>query len=193
VRRGDRLPRPDEADGLLLLGGEQYAGGDDFSGEAIALRELVTAGIPVLGICLGGQLLARALGGQVRRTGRRMVEWRELHRTPEGVRDRLFGALPDPFPALHFNEDVFDAPPGAAVLAGPAPDGTAAFRHGPSAWGVQYHPDTDGPALASWIDAFAGDIPDGFREESERRLDEQALVSALLFGAFADVVAGRGR
>lgn len=189
VRQGDRIPPPEEMDGLLILGGEQHAGGEDFDEEAAALRAAVTAGVPVLGICLGGQLLARAMGGAVRRGPRRMVEWRALHKTPEGERDELFGALPDPLPALHFNEDVFDAPPGAAILAGPAPDGTAAFRHGPRAWGVQYHPDADAAAVERWIDAFADDIPDGFRELSAAKAAEQARASELLFSRFARLVA----
>src|SRR3954467_3350312 len=73
VRQGDRIPAPDEMDGLLVFGGEQHAGDDAFDPSAAALREAVTAGVPVLGICLGGQLLARALGGTVRRGPRRMV------------------------------------------------------------------------------------------------------------------------
>jgi GMP synthase (glutamine-hydrolysing) len=191
-RRDDPLPAPGEVDGLLVLGGEQHAGGDEFAGEAAVLRDFVTADLPVLGICLGGQLLARALGGQVRRTGGRTVEWRELHKTPEGERDPLFGPLPDPIPALHFNEDVFDAPPGAAILAGPAPDGTAAFRHGPSAWGVQYHPDADEPAVERWIADFAREVPDGFGELSTQHARAQAEASHTLFARFAELVA-RGR
>jgi GMP synthase (glutamine-hydrolysing) len=190
VRHGDRLPRPDEVDGVLLFGGEQHAGDDVFASEAAALRDLATAGLPVLAICLGGQLLARALGGQVRRGVRRMVEWRELRKTAAGERDVLFGPLPDPFPALHFNEDVFDAPPGSAVLAGPAPDGTAAFRHGPRAWGLQYHPDADGPAIERWMDDFADQIPTGFRDGFEHRLEHQAHTSELLFSGFAGIVNG---
>ena len=192
LRRGDGLPSPDEVDGLLLMGGEQYAGDDEFAAEAAWLRDAVTAEVPVLGICLGGQLLARALGGQVRRSGRRVVEWRSLHKTPEGERDPLFAALPDPFPALHFNEDVFDAPPGAAVLAGPAPDGTAAFRHGPCAWGVQYHPDADGPTVERWIIEFPGDVPKGFGERSAALRAAQTEASRALFGGFARLVAERG-
>jgi len=190
VRHGDRLPAPDEADGLLVFGGEQHAGDDGFGPTATLLRDAVTAGVPVLGICLGGQLLARALGGAVRRGPRRMVEWRTLHKTPEGERDRLFGPLPDPIPALHFNEDVFDAPPGADVLVGPAPSGAAAFRVGRS-WGLQYHPDADAEVVDRWIAEYARDIgdPAAFREASEAHREAQARASAILFGGFARVVA----
>ncbi|MEA2294142.1 MAG: hypothetical protein QOE86_1781 [Solirubrobacteraceae bacterium] len=187
MRRGDRLPAPDAVDGVLVFGGEQHAGDPTFAPEADFLREAVAAGLPVLGICLGGQLLARALGGQVRRSGRRMVEWRELRKTPEGAADRLFSALPDPLPALHFNEDVFDAPPGAIVLAGPAPDGTAAFRHG-RAWGVQYHPDADEAVVERWIADFADDVPDGFAAASAALAERQAQASRALFEGFAQVV-----
>jgi GMP synthase-like glutamine amidotransferase len=192
-RRGDELPALSEVDGVLVFGGEQSAvdtDGDAVLGpEAALLRDAVSAELPVLGICLGGQLLAHALGGTVRHEGR-LVGWRDLERTAAGREDALFGGLDDPVPALHFNEDVFDAPPGAVVLAGPAPSGTAAFRAGPRAWGVQYHPDADGEVLDRWMRDYAHEIPDldGLRRDTAERLDAQARASAILFGAFVRIV-----
>jgi GMP synthase-like glutamine amidotransferase len=153
------------------------------------MRSALEAGVPVLGICLGGQVLAHALGGRVRHVGR-MVEWRELRKLPAAEADPLFGPLPEPIPALHFNEDVFDAPPGAEVLAGPAPSGTAAFRWRDRAWGVQYHPDADAPTVARWIAEYRSDIPDpeAFEADSMRHVEAQARASALLFGAFAAAI-----
>jgi GMP synthase (glutamine-hydrolysing) len=190
---GEPLPELAGLDGVVSLGGDQSAvpGGDEplLAPEVAFLQEAALAGLPVLGICLGGQLLARALGGRVRHAGR-AVEWRELRRTPEGVDDPLLGALDDPFPALHFNEDVFDAPPGAAVLAGPAPDGAAAFRWGARAWGLQYHPDADEPVLDRWIEEYARDVgdPAAFRAACAAWAGEQARTSAKLFGRFAAIV-----
>jgi GMP synthase-like glutamine amidotransferase len=190
LREGDELPTLDEVDGLLILGGEQSALGDDplLAAERDLLHAAVEADVPVLGVCLGGQLLARALGGRVRHIGR-MVEWRDLSKLPAAAGDPLFGELPEPVPALHFNEDVFDAPPGADVLVGPAPSGTAAFRVG-RAWALQYHPDADAEVVDRWIAEYARDIgdPTAFREASEARRELQARASAILFGGFARVV-----
>jgi GMP synthase (glutamine-hydrolysing) len=197
-RRGHELPALDAVDGVLAFGGEQSAvdaDGDPVLGpEAALLRAAVAAEKPVLGICLGGQLLARALGGSVWHAGR-MIGWRDLERTPAGRADALFGALEDPVPALHFNEDVFDAPPGAEVLAGPAPAGVAAFRAGPRAWGVQYHPDATGEVLARWMAEYGHEIPDpdALRRATAERLDAQARTSAILFGTFARIVSEHAR
>ena len=203
LRRGDPLPAAEAVDGLLVLGGEQSAvdwrADPLLAQEAVLLRELVDRGTPVLGICLGGQLLAGALGGGVRRVGR-LVGWRALRRTPAGRDDPLFGALEDPLPALHFNEDVYEPPPGAVVLAEPEdppagagrPYGCAAFRAGPCAWGVQYHPDVDGAALERWLVDWSDEVPDpdAFRAATAESLHAQARRSEALFTTFARIVNG---
>ena len=186
---GAELPEPGSVDGMVVLGGDQsavHAGADPvLAREAQLLRETVAAGVPVLGICLGGQVLAHALGGRVRHVGQ-VVEWRALRKTAAGAADPLFGALEEPLPALHWNEDVFDLPPGAEVLAEPAPDGVEAFRHG-SAWGVQYHPDVDQAVLDDWLATYPDDVPDraAFAAASRAWMKAQARASATLFGAFA--------
>jgi len=196
LRRGDPLPEPAEFDGLLVLGGVESAvrADDDplLRAEAALLVDAVTAGRAVLGICLGGQLLAHALGGRVRHVGR-VIGWRELHRLPAAADDPLVGGLPEPVPGLHFNEDVFDAPPGAEVLLGPAPSGTAAFRFGECAWGLQYHPDVDEEVLEGWLRDYGTEIGDvdGLRAASAGWLDAQAQASSILFGAFARIVGER--
>ena len=83
--------------------------------------------------------------------------------------DPLFGAAAEPVPVLHFNEDVFDAPPGSVVLLAPAPAGAAAFRPGARAWGLQFHPDADDAVLERWITEYAHEIPDvvAFRAQTE--------------------------
>jgi GMP synthase-like glutamine amidotransferase len=190
---GNPLPELGGLDGIVSLGGEQSAVRADadplLSAEARLLREAAHAGVPVLGICLGGQVLAHALGGRVRHVGR-MVEWRELSKLPAAAADPLVAGLPEPVPAMHFNEDVFDAPPGAEVLLGPAPSGTAAFRWGERAWGLQYHPDADGEVIDRWIADYERDIgyPAGFRAASARYADAQARASEILFAAFARIV-----
>ena len=199
VLRGDPLPDLGEVDGIVSLGGETsvrtIAAQPALEAEAELLRAAVQREVPLLGICLGGQLLAHALGGTVRYAGRVLV-WRDLHPTAEAHDDPVFAELPDPVPALHFNEDVFDAPPGAVtLLEGPGIDGAEAFRAGRCAWAVQYHPDVDAPVLESWFEHFgpwidaAGANLDAVREESARREAAQEAASAALFGAFGRFVA----
>jgi GMP synthase-like glutamine amidotransferase len=107
----------------------------------------------------------------------------------------VFGALPKPVPALHWNEDVIDPPPDAVELLARAGDGAEAFRIGDAAWGVQYHPDVDGAALDSWYQRYAdyvGDLDvDALKEQDRRREPDQRRASRALFRAFARFVADR--
>src|SRR5919205_754416 len=114
---GDPLPNLEDVDGLVVMGGMMSVadGADPLPEEVDLLRRAIDTGVPVLGICLGSQLLARAAGGEVRHSGR-SIEWRELVPTEAAEGDPLFGALPKPVPALHWNEDVIEPPragPGA--------------------------------------------------------------------------------
>ena len=194
---GDPLPDPREADGIIAFGGAQSAADlaaqPVLAAEAEVLRDAVAAGVPVLGICLGGQLLSHALGGEIRRARRRAVTWREL--TPEDSGDPLFGPHSS-VPALHWNEDVFTLPPGAVeVVRGPEPEGVEAFRFGDRAWGTQFHPEVDAAALDGWYERYgdwlgqAGVDEPGARALDARMLDRQAAFASSLFAAFAAQVA----
>jgi len=201
LARGDALPALDEVDGILTLGGAQSA--RDADGDAVLgaeralLAEAVAAEVPVLGVCLGAQLLASALGGQVVKDARRTVAWRELHHLPAGADDPLVGALSEPVPALHWNEDVFSLPPGAVELLGQAGEGVEAFRAGTCAWGVQFHPDVDAPALDGWYAAYGAWLAEaGSSEREARAADARHFPAHLaaaerLFAAFASVVRER--
>jgi GMP synthase (glutamine-hydrolysing) len=194
----DPLPDLDDVDGLVVMGGMQSVadGADPLPKEVDLLRRAIDTGVPVLGVCLGAQLLARAAGGEVRHSGR-SIEWRELARTEAAQGDPLFGALPEPVPALRWNEDVIDPPPDAVELLARGGDGAEAFRVGDSAWGVQYHPDVDAEALDSWYDRYAAYIGDAdvdaLKAEDRRREPDQQRASRALFGAFARLVAERAR
>jgi GMP synthase-like glutamine amidotransferase len=194
---GDRLPDLREVDGIVSFGGGQsavdLAAQPLLAEEAELLREAVAREMPVLGICLGGQVLSRALGGTVRRAGRRAVTWREL--TPQDPQDPLFGG-DAPVPALHWNEDVFTLPPGAVeLLRAPEPEGVEAFRFGDRAWGIQFHPEADAAALDEWYARYgdwlgeAGIDEPGARALDARWLERQAEFASGLFTAFAAEVA----
>lgn len=199
LRRGDELPALSDVSGLLVLGGEQSVreirSYDYLEREAELMRDAVDAGVPVLGVCLGGQLLAHALGGQVTRMERRMVVWAEVERLPAADGDPVFGALPRRIRALHWNEDSFTLPPGGVELLTRAGPGVEAFRAGDRAWGIQFHPEADAEALESWYaDGEEWLAEGGISEEEARTADRRYLsgqtgVANALFGGFASVVA----
>jgi GMP synthase (glutamine-hydrolysing) len=172
------LPSLDDIDGIVSLGGEQSVLDGGLEAEAALLRSAVASDVPVIGVCLGAQVLAHALGGSVVKRTRRLVAWTPLTGRWEGA----FG--------LHWNEDAFEPPPGAVELAA-RPDGFGeAFRLG-SAVGVQFHPEVDERALDGWYAAW-GDVlePAGVSEADARAADArhlpgQAALSDAIFGAFA--------
>jgi GMP synthase (glutamine-hydrolysing) len=183
---------------VLSLGGEQSARDLEdepwLAAEARLLRAAVEREVPVLAVCLGAQLLARALGAPVERLPRRTVAWLELESTALGAVDPVVGALPAPVAALHFNEDGFGLPPGAVELLGPGPS-VSAFRAGERAWAVQFHPDVDRAMLDGWY-ALGWHEEAGVDEAAARAADARAwprqeAQAAALFGAFAREVGER--
>ena len=201
VARGDTLPDLDEIDGLISFGGAQSAVDPDaepaLAAEADLLAHAVARGVPVLGLCLGAQLLARALGAPVRRARSRTVAWLQLEHLPGANGDPLLRALPPLVPALHWNEDVFDLPPGAVELLGPRVDGVEAFRAGPSAYGLQFHPEVDSSVLERWYADYGHWLGQaGVTERAARAADAahegaQADIADRLFTAFARIVGDR--
>ena len=200
LRRGEALPSLSDIDGVLSLGGDQsaceLARHPYLAAEVELLAEAAGArGIPVLGICLGGQLLARALGGRVERMVRRTVGWAPLRPLAPAAADPLFRTVGPGAMALHWNEDCFSLPPSAVELAAPTGPGCEAFRHGDDAWGVQFHPEVDAEALDDWYRSDAGWLSDAgvseadARAQDARHLAGQRATGAALFGGFARVVA----
>lgn len=181
--RGDLVPDGIAAYDQVVTLGSTCAADDDSvawqSVEQAALRAAVEADVPILGICFGGQSLARALGGSVRRAARPEIGWVSI-----GAVD---AALDDgPWMAWHGDEIL--PPAGASVLARNA-SGVQAFRLGPHV-GLQFHPEVDEAIVATWIaDAAPRDaVPPRLRQETAELLAGSvrdrafALFDALLTG-----------
>ncbi|WP_244928861.1 type 1 glutamine amidotransferase [Nocardioides sp. W7] len=185
VRRpyaGDELPATLAGHGgLLVLGGSM---GADDEGEHAWLgptkelaRTALAGGVPLLGICLGHQLVASALGGVVRRNpGGQQLGLLEVGWTAEAARDELFGPLaeaPAAARGVHWNNDVVtDLPPGATLLATAPAGEVQAVRFGPRAWGVQLHPEVDHLILRRWAADDAG-------SHAAAGIDQAALLDAV--------------
>jgi GMP synthase (glutamine-hydrolysing) len=198
---GDEPPALEDVDGVLSFGGDQsvrdIAADPVLTAEAELLRDAVGRGLPVLGVCLGAQLLAHALGGSVARLPKRMVAWTPIEPLPAAAGDPVIGSLPSGSFALHWNEDGFEPPPGAVELLR-RPGGTAeAFRFGDRAWGVQFHPEVDPENLEGWYRTGYQELSEAGVTEAQARaadaryLSGQRALSEALFGGFARVVAAR--
>jgi GMP synthase (glutamine-hydrolysing) len=154
------------------------------------LREAVAEGVPVLGICLGGQLLARALGAEVRPAERLEAGWLEIEATPEAAGDALLAHLRAPVAVYQWHTDVFDLPAGAVRLARSEQSENQAFRYGERAWGLQFHPEVDATLFAGWMQNYA-DAPASVgidRDELEAAIGTGSPeFTDTLFGAFCSV------
>jgi GMP synthase (glutamine-hydrolysing) len=200
LKRGDPLPDAGEADAILSLGGDQSVRDIDkydyLQAEAEYLREEAERGTPVLGVCLGGQLLAHALGGSVERLRQRIVEWAEVEKLPAADGDPVIGPLANPVRALHWNEDGFSIPPGGVELLSRATEAGEAFRWRDNVWGIQFHPEADAEALEGWYSdgdwlAEAGVEEKTAREADRVHLPGQRATAEGIFGGFASYVARR--
>lgn len=148
------LPRPiGEYDAVMAFGGGMQADQDDehpWLRDALhALRECLDARIPTLGVCLGGQMLARAAGAQVRQAARAEWGWAPLELTDDGMRDPLFEGKPRTFEVYQWHSYEFGLPPEAVLLAR-SEVSLQCFRLGDCAWGLQWHPEVTGPTILFW-------------------------------------------
>ena len=175
-------PVPREADALVVLGGgaSAYDPLPHLRDEIALLRRCVESGAPVLGICLGSQLLATALGGTVAKAPRKEIGFYRVRVLTHD--DALFADAPDDFVAFHWHSDAFTLPPGAVALAGSTMTPLQAFRSGANAWGIQFHLETDAPLLEAMLASEdLGDDAALLRAQAERELPRLQRVAAGVF------------
>jgi GMP synthase (glutamine-hydrolysing) len=192
-------PEPAEVAGYLLMGGAMNVDQIDrhpyLAEERELLRRVIEAGVPVMGVCLGAQLIARALDQSVVRAPRRKCGFFPVFPTDEGTRDPVVSAFSSGDIEFHWNEDTFDLPPGATLLAS-GPDGdTEAYRMGERAWGIAFHPEVDGPELDGWLEEVGPKLESvwgrssvDLRKEAAERLPEHENRGRELFRRFARCV-----
>ncbi len=192
---GEALPGPDEPAGLVVLGGPMGVHDDARHPWLGPERELLFAavgvGTPVLGVCLGAQQLAAALGAEVTTGPGAEVGPGEVELTPAGRRDPVFGPeygglAATTVPCVHWHRDTFSLPEGAVHLAGTRRFPHQAFRFGDRAYGLQFHVEVD-PGLAS---AWRPLLPEGAVPD-DAHLARVGTVGARLLGRFVAVATAR--
>ena len=169
-------------DAVFTLGGAMHVDQGDRHGwiaeEKALLRELIDRGVPLLGLCLGGQMVAAAAGTTPRRAAEPEIGWFRVELTPEGQDDPLLGPLEPGFEAFQWHSYEFPLPPGAVPLAR-TDLCLQGFRLGESAWGLQFHPEVSATDARSWIDDYRSDEdavrieldPDALRTETEAKIE----------------------
>jgi GMP synthase (glutamine-hydrolysing) len=150
------LPRPlDAYGGVLVFGGAMHADQDQhhpwLREENFFLERLLDLHKPLLGICLGAQLLAKATHAPVSPAEEAEIGWYPVELTEEAADDPVLGRLPGRFDAFQWHYYTYGLPSGAVELAR-SPVCTQAFRLGDSAWGVQFHPEVTLEQVEGWIE-----------------------------------------
>jgi GMP synthase (glutamine-hydrolysing) len=175
-------PEADAFGAVLVFGGEPQVDEEDvhpwLRPEKRLLRKLLDRGTPLLGICLGSQLVAEAAGAEVRRAPAPEIGWHDIDLTPEGGADPLLGFLPGRFEGFGYHHYEWLLPPGAAALARSARCLQAFRLPGRPVWGLQFHPEVTLADLGSWMDDWYNDPgavatgldPEAIRAESTRKI-----------------------
>jgi GMP synthase (glutamine-hydrolysing) len=163
--------------------------------EVALIRRAIQEEVPVLGVCLGSQLLGTALGSQVR-PARKELGWFPVALTPEGIADPLFVGVSGGFTAFHWHGDAFDPPPGSVSLASSELTPCQAFRHGPHV-GLLFHMEMGEDMIRALVEQ---DLASGYADyatagraldEMPRHLPSMRTIARKVFGRVSDAIAGK--
>lgn len=188
-------PEPADYDAIMVFGGAMHPDEDArhawLPGEADFLRRALDRRVPLLGICLGGQLIARAAGAWVGPAPEREIGWLPVDVTPAGRTDPVLEALPDRFEAFQWHSYTFGVPDGATLLATSACC-TQAFAIDDQAWALQFHAEVTREMVESWIAEGGGELPmppGELREATDARMGGWNDVGRRLAAGFLSAAA----
>lgn len=201
AKAGIELPDLDRIAGVITFGGtanvDQVHDHPHLGSVRDYTRRAVEAGIPYLGICLGSQILARALGREVIRAPVKEVGFEPVRPTDAAKDDPLLSSLADGDMVLQWHEDTHELPEGAVLLATGDGVPVQAYRVGATAWGIQFHLEVDAVELEWWLDIADADgdlmrewgkSAEEIRSEAARHMLTQEQRGREIFQRFADAV-----
>ncbi|MBF0618799.1 MAG: type 1 glutamine amidotransferase [Candidatus Omnitrophica bacterium] len=166
---GDKLPdNLNGVEAVIPLGGPmnvyEEAKYPFLKEEDAFLKKALMQKVPVLGICLGAQLLAKASGGKVVRSPGREIGWFTVNITTAGLKDPLFKGFPNPLEVYQWHGDMCVPPEGAELLASSPKCPVQAFRVGTNAYGLQFHAEITDKSIQDWTHEIAPDYRAKVRE-----------------------------
>jgi GMP synthase (glutamine-hydrolysing) len=201
-RNPDAQPDVDRYRGLIVLGGPMNVEEQDryphLTTELKAIEQALRQDKPVLGICLGAQLLAHVLGGPVRRHEQHEIGWYDLHTTGEGRSDPVLGVLGERAPVFQWHGCTWGLPSGAVQLARTETCEQQAFRFGEKAYGFQFHLEADAAMIERWLTitsyreeleaAGLGHDAEQIRASTGQQITQMQPLAESVFNSFLDLV-----
>lgn len=199
-REPESRPSLDGYAALIILGGpmnsDQIASYPNLLTEVEIIREAVDRDISVLGICLGAQLLAKALGGSVSRNETREIGWYDVELTEEGAADPVLSTFANVQRVFQWHEDGIELPSSTAHLATSDASDVQAFRYGEHAYGFQFHLEVSNSLIERWLTVPANQEtlrqelgrvdPDVIREQSRKSIRNLEELSRLTFSRWIE-------
>jgi GMP synthase (glutamine-hydrolysing) len=176
VPNGAHDDDPGAYDAIMVFGGAMHPDQDAehpwLPGEAAFIRTALAERVPLLGVCLGSQLIARAAGAGVHPARTAEVGWHEVELNETGRTDPVLGVLPERVDAFQWHYYTFDLPPAADLLAS-SPAAGQAYRIDDHAWGIQFHAEVTREMVETWLVEGEGELPkpiDEVRADTDRLL-----------------------
>lgn len=203
LHAGEPLPAPADFDLLVVMGGPMNVYEERahpfLADEKRLVERAVLDGKPLLGICLGAQLIAAVLGARVFRNAQEEIGWFPVELTDEAAASPVFSALPRRFDTFHWHGDTFDLPRGAAHVAASAACANQAFVYGDRVVGVQFHPEVTDEGVRLMLRHEGHEIEDGGEYvQSPREItspprpyEENAEVTATILDQLSRAAGGR--
>jgi GMP synthase (glutamine-hydrolysing) len=201
VTTGAPLPEPRDVAGVVMFGGTANVDETDQHPHLATVREftrsVVDAEVPYLGICLGSQILARALGREVVKAVVKECGFEPIRPTADGKEDPLLSQYTDGDLVVQWHEDTHELPEGAVLLATGDVVAVQAYRVGDRTWGIQFHQEVDAVEFGWWVDLASAEVDlgavwgksaDRLRAEARRNMADQEERGRELFRRFASVV-----
>lgn len=194
-RNPDEKPSIEKYDGLIVLGGQMGVYEADkythIKVEMQLIEQALKKQIPVLGICLGAQILAHVLGASVRKSPTKEVGWHDIDLTTEGTQDPLLGHFKTREKIFQMHGDTFDIPKSAVHLASSTACLGQAFRHGENVYGLQFHLEVDEGMIQRWMTnpMSASEDVGRIRAETSTYLENSVQLSQKTFDRFIDLFA----
>jgi GMP synthase-like glutamine amidotransferase len=162
LESGLHLPKLDNLTHIVFLGGPMNVYEEDrypfLIEEDLFIKEAIQRGKSILGICLGAQLIAKALGAKVFKASAKEIGWYDVSLTRIGSIDPFFSHLPRTFSVFQWHEDTFEIPHGAILIATSSVVPHQAFRYGDNAYGLQFHIEVTQDIIREWMETYEGEF-----------------------------------